>query len=143
MPNSPNSPTSPVGLSRLFHSYTRMSPSRSRRPQHTLSSHRAALNRAAHALKALKNAEKLHAQLTKNIPKLRAEYHKLVRRLPQRMYVRQNANMRTGPLNAGELQAAQHVARIVRNMSMSARVTKKLGLPHNLQEKIARMSAYA
>jgi hypothetical protein len=59
------------------------------------------------------------------------------------MYVRQNANMRTGPLNAGELQAAQHVARIVRNMSMSARVTKKLGLPHNLQEKIARMSAYA
>jgi hypothetical protein len=138
MPNSPNSPTSPVGLSRLFHSYTRMSPSRSRRPQQTLSSHR-----AAHALKALKNAEKLHAQLTKNIPKLRAEYHKLVRRLPQRMYVRQNANMRTGPLNAAELQAAQHVARIVRNMSRGARTAKQLGLPHNLQEKIARMSAYA
>jgi hypothetical protein len=55
----------------------------------------------------------------------------------------QNANMKTGPLTAAELHTAQTVARIVRNMSMSARVTKKLGLPHNLQEKIARMSAYA
>jgi hypothetical protein len=108
-----------------------------------LGSHRAALNRAAHALKALKNAEKLHAQLTGNIPKLRAEYHKLVRRLPQRMYVRQNANMRTGPLTANELQSAQHVARIVRNMSRGARTAKHWGLPKNLQEKIARMSAYA
>lgn len=138
----PNSPLSPVGLSRLFHSYTRMSPSQSRKPTYKLSSHRAMLNRASYALNALKEAEKLHAQLTKNIPKLRAEYHKLVRRIPQRANTRgpQNANMRTG-LTAPELHAAQTVASIVRNMSMSARVTKKMGLPHNLQEKIARMSA--
>lgn len=138
----PNSPLSPVGLTRLFHSYARMSPSRSRKPMYRLSSHRAALNRAMHALTELKKAEKLQAQLAKNIPKLRAEYHKLVRRLPQRMTARQNANLRTDPLNAGELQLAQTVASVVRNMSRGARAAKQMGLPHNLQEKIARMSAY-
>jgi hypothetical protein len=101
------------------------------------------LNRAAYALKALKNAEKLQAQLAKNIPKLRAEYHKLVRRIPQRMGIMQYANTRTGPLNAGELETAQTVARVVRRMSTAARTTKQLGLPLNIREKITRMSAYA
>lgn len=136
MPNSPSS------LERLFHSNIRMSPSRSRKPQQTLKSHRAMLNRAAHALAELKKAEKLQAQLAKNIPKLRAEYHKIVRRIPQRMGLIQYANTRTGPLNAGELEAAQTVARVVRRMSTAARTTKQLGLPLNIREKIMRMSAH-
>ena len=108
-----------------------------------LSGQRAALNRATYALKALKNAEKLHAQLTKNIPKLRAEYHKLVRRIPQRMYTMQNANMRTGPLTQRELLEARTVARIVRNMSSASRTTKHWGLPFNLRERVVRVAAVA
>lgn len=131
-------PNSPTSLERLFHSNVRMSPSRSRKPIHMLRGHRAALNRAAHAFAELKKAEKLQAQLAKNIPKLRAEYQKLVRRIPQRMYTLQNANLRRGPLTARELQNAHTVARVVRHMSATERATRHWGLPFNLRERVVR-----
>jgi len=127
-------------LERLFQSNTRMSPSRSRKPIVTLKTRRSALNRAAHALAELKEARKKHAELARNIGKLEREYYKLARRAA---LIIPNANLRSGPLSDHELFALGQVARMTKNMSVAARTTKKLGLPYNLRNKIARMTPMA
>jgi len=152
-------PNSPTSLERLFKSNARMSPSRSRKPTQVLSSRRAALNRAAHALDNLKEAktkhaeltqnirklgreyysklevaEKKHAKLTQNIQKLAREYHKLARRAA----LNQSANLKTGPLSNIELRRVRIAAQMAKNMSIAARTMRHWGVPDNLGHRVAQ-----
>lgn len=138
--------TSPKSLERLFQSNIRMSPSRSRKWTPILSSRRAALNRAAHALAEVKKARLRYNQvvhemyhLIKILPKLEKEYYKLARRAA---FIR-NANMKSGPLTAYELKELRTSAAMIKNMSTAIRTTKHWGmpvnvLPANLQFKITK-----
>ena len=126
-----------ANLTRLFHSYTPMSNSKSRRPGRQVANVRTALNRAVFALKQLKEARRLHAQLTRNIPKLEREYYKLVRRAG----LHHNANMRSGPLTPNNLYRARHVAAWTKHIGSTMRLLKRTPLNHPLAERIARASA--
>jgi hypothetical protein len=121
-------------LQRLFQSNIRMSPSRSRKPLTHLKSRRNALNRAAHALTELKEARAKHAQLTRNIQKLESEYYKLARRAA----IIRNANMKSGPLRAHELNRLRHTANMIRTISVAKRTMKRTPLPVELQNMVAR-----
>jgi uncharacterized protein YlxW (UPF0749 family) len=99
-----------------------------------LKSKRAALNRAAHALAELKEAQKKHAQLTRNIQKLQSEYYKLARRAA----IISNANVKSGPLTQRELDRLRTAAGMVRTMSTAMRTMKRTPLPLNMKELVTR-----
>lgn len=124
-------------LERLFQSNIRMSPSRSRKPAKFLDAKRSALNRAAYALKELKETRKKIEQLQKNIPRLEREYYKLARRAAFIV----NANMKTGQLNPQELAKLRHVANTIRTMSTARRTLRRTPLPKNIQYKIVYKTA--
>ena len=127
-------PNSPASLERLFHSNVRMSPSQSRKPVGSFTARRAALNRAAHALDAVKEARRMYAKLGQEIPKLEKEYHKLARRAA----MIPNANLRTGRLRGNELTRLHRVAQLVKTVGTARRTMRRTPLPRNLQNKIAR-----
>ena len=139
-------PNSPASLERLFKSNVRMSPSRSRQPNPSLTSRRAALDRAAHALAELNEAKRKFAQLgqeqyniMKKIEKLSKEYYKLARRaafLP-------NANFKTNALSATELAQLRRAAEFVKNMSSAQRTLRRTPLPIHLQNVITRRMPFA
>lgn len=126
-------PNSPASLERLFRSNVRMSPSRSRKPVKSFTSSRAALNRAAYALDAVKEARRMYVKLGQEIPKLEKEYHKLARRAA----LIRNANMRTGRLRGNELTRLHHVAQFVKTVGAARRTMRRTPLPRNLQNKVA------
>lgn len=132
MPNSPSS------LQRLFHSNVRMSPSQSRKPVGSFTTRRAALNRAAYALDALKEARRMYVKLGQDIPKLEKEYHKLARRAA----TIKNANMRTGRLRGPELARLHHVAQFVKTVGTARRTMRRTPLPRNLQNAITAATVY-
>ena len=104
-----------------------------------LKSRRNALNRAAYALKELKNAREKRNQLTRIVKKLEREYYKLARRAA---IIIPGANFKTGRLNANELATLRRSAQMIRFMSSAARTVEHLGLPSNLRNKIAKMTLH-
>ena len=124
-------------LTRLFHSNIPMSNSRSTQPPRQVKSIRSALNRAAFTLREIKKAQKLQAQLAKNIPKLQREYYKLMRRAG----LHTNANLRSGPLTANNLFRVRRVANWTKTIYGAMRAFKRTPLPHPIAERIARAAA--
>jgi hypothetical protein len=103
-----------------------------------LNSRRASLNRAAHALANLKEAQKKHTELTQNIPKLAREYQKLARRAA----LISNANLKTGPLSRQELTRLRVAAQMAKNMSVASRTMTHWGVPANLRNRVAKTMPY-
>lgn len=110
-----------------------MSPSQSRKPVGSFTSARAALNRAAYALDAVKEARRMYVKLGQEIPKLEKEYHKLARRAA----MIRNANMRTGRLRGPELTRLHHTANLVKTVGTARRTMRRTPLPRSLQNRIA------
>ena len=126
-------------LEKLFQTNVRMSPSRSRKPVPLMASKRAALNRAAQALARLKEAERIQDKITKQVEVLEREYYKLARRAAAIV----NANLKTGPLTHIELIRLHRTADVYRNIGTAIRTTRQLGLPRNIQNRIAKRMPYA